>query len=220
MASSKKPKSKILVVDDHPIVRSGLISRINSEPGFHVCAEADSIASAMHVLADIQPDAAIVDVSLQDGNGIDLVRRIKSKQPQINVLVWSMFEESLYAERALRAGALGYVNKTEPTDRLIEVLRSVCEGKLTVSQTLNDRLLREDIGGKHPEETPISTLSERELDVFRRIGNGHSTTQIATELHISPKTVETYRDRIRAKLNINGGPELTRVAVLWVLENG
>ncbi len=220
MEQPRPRPSRVMIVDDHPIVREGLSTRLQAEPEFEVCAEAEDIASALKLLGEVTPELAIIDVALTDGNGIDLIKRLKVKHPEVQVVVWSMYDESLYGERALRAGALGYVNKAEPTERLIEALRHVRDGKLALSETMTERLLRGAIGGFPDSDSPIHTLSERELDVFRRLGQGRSITEIAKALHISPKTAETYRDRIRAKLHLNGGAELLRTALLWVLEHG
>jgi DNA-binding NarL/FixJ family response regulator len=212
--------SRVMIVDDHPIVREGLSARIGAEPDFEVCGEAHDIPSAIRVATQTRPDLGVIDVSLKDGNGVDLIKRLKAKALDVKLLVWSMHDESLYAERALRAGAMGYVNKAEPADQLIDALRRVREGKLFLSPAMTERLVRGAIGGSPEGASPIDTLSERELDVFRRLGQGRSIAEIARELHISPKTAETYRDRIRAKLHVQGGPELIRTALLWVLENG
>lgn len=211
--------SRVVVIDDHPFVREGLTARLGAEPDFTVCGQGEDIPSGVRVVSETAPDLVVLDISLRDGNGIDLIKRIKSRLPEVRILVWSMHDESLYAERALRAGARGYVNKAEPTSRLIEALRQIRDGKVFVSDAMTERMLRGAVG-ETSEETGVESLSERELDVFRRLGQGKSIAEIGQELHISPKTVETYRDRIRAKLHLNSGPELLRAAMLWVMENG
>lgn len=212
--------SRVVVVDDHPVVREGLTARLQAEADLDVVGEAEDIPSAVNLIVKLEPDLAVIDISLKDGNGIDLIKRIKSRCPEVRIVVWSMHDESLYAERALRAGAMSYINKAEPTSRLIEALRAVREGKVFLSESMTERMLRGAIGNPIESESLIESLSERELDVFRRIGQGRSIAEIAKELHISPKTAETYRDRIRAKLHLAGGPELLRAAMLWVMENG
>src|SRR5262249_16690067 len=160
------------------------------------------------------------DISLKTSNGIDLIKRIKGRNPRVRILVWSMHSESLYAERALRAGALGYINKDQATDKIVEAIRRVLPAKLYLSQAMPQKLLRRAVGGQQEvARSPLEALADRELEVFRLIGQGIKTTDIAEQLHLSVKTVETYRDRIRAKLGLKDGAELAQCATQWVLEN-
>jgi DNA-binding NarL/FixJ family response regulator len=217
-----KRRSRVLIVDDHPAVREALALRIGRQRDLEVCGEAADLSEALRVLADTQPDVAVVDISLKASNGIDLIKRIKDRNARVRILVWSMHSESLYAERALRAGALGYINKDQATGRIVEAIRQVLAGKVWLSEAMTERLLQRTVGGGREEavRSPLEALADRELEVFRLIGEGVKTTDIAERLHLSVKTVETYRDRIRQKLNLSNGTELARCAVQWVLENG
>lgn len=222
MARSKtKKRSRVLIVDDHPAVREALALRIGRQSDLEVCGEAADTSEALRLIAETEPDVAVVDISLQSGNGIDLIKRIKVRNDRVRLLVWSMHSESLYAERALRAGALGYITKDQATDRIIDAIRRVLEGKVWLSATMAERLLQRAVGGEPPEtkRSPLETLADRELEVFRLIGEGVKTAEIAERLHLSVKTVETYRDRIRQKLDLSDGTRLAHYATQWVLEN-
>jgi len=217
-----KKRARILIIDDHPAVREALALRIGLQPDLEVCGEAVDITDALRLVADTQPDLAVVDISLKTGNGIDLIKRIKGHTDSVRILVWSMHSESLYAERALRAGALGYINKDQATDKIIEGIRQVLDGKVYLSTAMAERLLHRAVGAGRDVATrpPLEALADRELEVFRLIGQGTKTAQIAERLHLSVKTVETYRARIREKLDLCDGMALARYATQWVLENG
>ena len=218
--SKSKKKARILIVDDHPAVREALAFRIGRQPDLAVCGEAADMVEALQLLEETRPDAAVVDISLKSGSGIDLIKRIRDRHDRIRILVWSMHSEALYAKRALRAGALGYINKDQATDRIVEAIRRVLSGKVWLSETVADSILQGTVGGRRDLSlSPMDALTDRELDVFQRIGEGMKTAQIATRLRLSVKTVETYRDRIRHKLDLADGTELARVATEWVLEN-
>lgn len=214
-------KAKVLIVDDHPAVREALAFRISRQTDLQVCGEAEDIADALRLIDETQPDVAVIDISLKTGNGIDLIKRIKDRNDRIRLLVWSMHGESLYAERALRAGALGYVNKDQATDKIIEAIRRVLKDKVYLSETMTDHMLQRTVGSGHVavSRSPIEHLADRELEVFRLIGQGVKTADIAHRLHLSVKTVETYRDRIRQKLDLGDGTRLAHFATQWVLEN-
>lgn len=214
-----KRVSKILIVDDHPIVRHGLAKLINDEPDLEVCGEADSAGDAMTTMESESPDLLLVDISLGGTNGIELIKRVKASDPEMRVLVSSMHDESLYAERALRAGAMGYLNKGENRETLLGAIRQVLRGKLYLSPRMSERLLhRFVLNDQEPDRPAIESLSDRELEVFQLIGEGLTTRQIASRLHLSPKTIETYREHIKAKLNLENSSELIRAAVQWCLE--
>ena len=217
-----KKRARVLIVDDHPAVREALALRIGRQPDLEVCGEAADMSEALRLVAEARPDVAVVDLSLKTGSGIDLIKRIKDRNDGARVLVWSMHSESLYAERALRAGALGYVNKDQATDRIVEAIRRVLEGRVYLSEAMTERLLQRAVGGAREEVTrsPLDVLADRELEVFRLIGEGMKTAGIAERLHLSVKTVETYRDRIRQKLGLSDGTKLAHYATQWVLENG
>src|ERR1700722_20806911 len=219
--AADNPRSRILIVDDHPLVRSGLRLLIDCEHDLSVCGEAANADEAMRLLEQHKPDLLIVDLSLKESSGLELIKRIKAKHPDAKMLVSSMFEESLYAERVLNAGALGYVHKQEGMERVIEAIRCVLSGRVWLSTAMSDRMLRRmTISQAPPTQSPVHTLSDRELEVFELIGRGRSTKDIAKQLHLSVKTVETHREKIKAKLGLVSGAELTRAAVQWILEQG
>jgi DNA-binding NarL/FixJ family response regulator len=222
MSQKKKKPSRVLIVDDHPAVREALALRIGRQADMDVCGEAADMSDALRLVADTQPDVAVVDISLKTGSGIDLIKRIKDRDDHVRILVWSMHSESLYADRALRAGALGYVNKDQATDTIVEAIRRVLAGKVWLSEAMTERLLQRAVGVAREEVTrsPLDVLADRELEVFRLIGEGVKTAEIADRLHLSVKTVETYRDRIRQKLELGNGTKLAHYATQWVLENG
>jgi DNA-binding NarL/FixJ family response regulator len=217
-----KKRSRVLIVDDHPAVREALALRIGRQSDLQVCGEAADMSEALRLVADTRPDVAVVDISLKTGNGIDLIKRIKGRNDRVRMLVWSMHSESLYAERALRAGALGYINKDQATDRIVEAIRRVLSGKVWLSDVMTERMLQRSVGGGRVEKSrsPSDALADRELEVFRLIGQGMKTAEIAERLHLSVKTIETYRDRIRHKLDLSDGTALAHFATQWVLENG
>ncbi len=212
--------ARVLIVDDHPALREALTLRIGRHPDLEVCGEAADAGEALRIIEETQPDVAVVDLSLKSGDGLDLIKRIKDRNHHIQMLVWSMHSESLYAERVLRAGAMGYVNKDQATDTIILAIRRVLEGKVWLSEAMAERMLRRAVGPAQPGDTgsPLDILADRELEVFRLIGEGLKTVEVAEQLHLSVKTVETYRDRIRKKLNIGSGVELVRLATEWVLK--
>lgn len=210
---------KILIVDDHPVVREGLAMQIATQPDLEVCGEAEDVPGALALFESARPDVAIIDISLKSGNGIDLIRRIRDRHDGVRILVWSMYPENLYAERALRAGAQGYLNKGRATRQLLDAIRAVLAGRVYVSGELADQLLHRVVGGKAAERSPIDRLSDRELEAFEMMGHGLTTEAIAAKMHVSPKTVETYRARIKEKLALGNITELIQRAAQWVLEN-
>jgi DNA-binding NarL/FixJ family response regulator len=216
------PAVKVLIVDDHPAVREALAIRIRSEPDMEVCGEADDLGEALQVAAAAKPDLAVIDIALKTGSGIDLIKRLKAHDEKIRMIVWSMYSEELFAERALRAGAVGYLTKEKGTVQIIDAIRDALAGNIYLSAGMTMKLLKQSVGQRLVDSgrSAIDALSDRELEVFRRIGQGLKTQEIALQLHLSVNTVETYRDRIRAKLNLSDGLELTRRAMQWDLENG
>jgi DNA-binding NarL/FixJ family response regulator len=212
------PKAKVLVVDDHPVVREGLALHLALQPDLEVCGEAEDLAGAMALLESTSPDVAIVDISLRNSNGIELIRRIKERHDSVRILVWSMYPENLYAERALRAGAAGYLNKGQATKHVLEALRTILQGRVYVSGEIADQLLQGVVGRK-PEDRSVDSLSDRELEAFQLIGEGRTTEAIAKVMHASPKTVETFRSRIKEKLGISNHTELIQRAAQWVVES-
>jgi DNA-binding NarL/FixJ family response regulator len=218
-ATQGTPPASVLIVDDHAFLRRGLAQIIDDLPEVTVCGEAGTVSETLEQIRRTRPDIVVVDISLTDGNGLELTKEIKSNWPEIKVLVSSMHDEALMAERALRAGALGYVSKSDDVDAFITALRRVRDGQVYLSARMTDRLLTRVVaGGTEPSRSPLEKLSDRELEVFELIGRGLSTKQIAAQLDLSRKTVETYREHIKSKLNLRNGTELTRHAVQWVLE--
>ncbi|MCX5788988.1 MAG: response regulator transcription factor [Elusimicrobia bacterium] len=215
-ATSKK-KSRVLVVDDHPVVREGLQTLIDQESDFQVCAVAATSREAMTKVESAKPDLAIVDFTLNDDeDGIGLIKALRAKHPDLPILVLSIHDETIYAERALRAGANGYLMKDEPTSKVVDALRKVLKGDISVSDKMAGRLLQRMAGqGKAATGNPVEQLSDRELQVFRWIARGFGTRQIAGKLGLSIKTIETYRENIKRKLDLHSGVELVRHAVLW-----
>jgi DNA-binding NarL/FixJ family response regulator len=209
-------KRRILVVDDHPIVRQGLALMINREPDLVVCAEAEEAMGAMHALSSARPDALIVDISLNGPDGLDLLKNIRTTHPTLPVLILSMHDESIYAERALRAGATGYIMKQEATENVLVAVRRILNGEIYVSTRIANQMLKHYITGAGTlRNSSIADLSDRELEVFRLIGEGHGTRQIAEELHISVKTVESYQAHIKEKLSLRSSRELMQHAIQW-----
>lgn len=207
-------KQRFIVVDDHPLYRHGVADLIVQELRLENAGEAGSIPEALDLLRAAPPDLAIVDISLQGRNGLDLVRTIKAEFPGVAVLVVSMHEESLYGERSLTAGARGYVMKHEPPSALLEAVRAVLSGRVAVSDALRDRMLSGIVGGRRDGD-PVERLSDRELEVFRLIGRGCGVAEIADLLGLSVKTVNAYRDHIKEKLNIDSAAAVRKYAVEW-----
>ncbi len=219
MALKTKPDGdtkQILVVDDHPIVRDGLKTIINSQQDMNVCGEADSGFDAMKTIAELDPDIIIVDISLKFSDGIELTKSIKSRYPKLSVIVFSIHDESVYAERALLAGAKGYLMKDAGSDKVINAIRTVISGDIYVSPTISKRFMHQIAGEKVGDyNTPIENLSDRELEIFKLIGQGYKSSHIAAQLHLSPKTIETYRSRIKLKLNLTNAAELLQYSIKW-----
>jgi DNA-binding NarL/FixJ family response regulator len=212
--------TSVLIVDDHPAVRQALAAEISRHADLTVCGEAADVADALRLVDSEHPEVAVIDISLKTGSGIDLIKRIKERDDRLRMLVWSMYDESLYAQRALRAGALGYVNKQHATDEIITAIRTIRDGRLYVSPETANRLMLRAAGQKNAGESSlIESLSDRELQVFELIGRGLRTREIAERLHLSVHTVETHRQRIKFKLAIDTPTELARTATQWVLEN-
>ena len=209
-------KNKVFVVDDHPIVRQGLTLLINRESDLIVCGEAEDARSAMQAVAIAQPDILVVDISLNGPDGLDLLKNIRARYPDLPVLILSMHDESIYAERALRAGAQGYIMKQEATEQVLVALRRILSSEIYVSERIANRMLQRYIGSPSSDRpSSIADLTDRELEVFRLIGEGHSTRQIAEELHISVKTVESYQAHIKEKLSLRSARELVQHAIQW-----
>ncbi len=206
-----------LVVDDHPVFRQGLVALIRSNERYEVCGEAGSAAEALDALQRAVPDIALVDISLVGQNGLDLVRTLKASHPSMQLLIISMHDEVVYAERALKAGARGYVMKQEAASVMLDAITTVLSGKIYVSAAMRDRLLETMFNRREENEAPsVERLSDRELEVLERIGQGYGAAEIAKMLNLSVKTVNAYRDHIKEKLQMEGAGDLRRFAVKWV----
>jgi DNA-binding NarL/FixJ family response regulator len=206
-----------LVVDDHPIFRQGVVALIKSNEHYRVCGEAGSAEEALSCLDGTVPDMALVDISLTGQSGLDLVKTLKAAHPRILILIISMHDEAVYAARALRAGARGYVMKQEAASVMMEAITTVLAGKIYVSSAMRDRLLETVFGDVADTGAPaVERLSDRELEVLEKIGQGYGAAEIARTLNLSVKTVNAYRDHIKEKLHIDGAGDLRRFAVKWV----
>jgi DNA-binding NarL/FixJ family response regulator len=209
-----KGKAKVVIVDDHAIVRQGLAELIDDQPDLVTCGEADSPPQAMKVIADTRPDLVVVDITLSGGDGIELCKQVHEAWPSLAVLVLSMHDESLYAERVLRAGAMGYVMKQEPQETVMAAMRRVLQGETYLSDKMAAKLLRSFRGSRSSTDAgPLERLSDRELQIFKLIGQGHSVKDIAETLFLSPKTVETHKDHIKQKLGLKTSNDLLRYAI-------
>ncbi|HPQ53017.1 MAG TPA: response regulator transcription factor [Spirochaetota bacterium] len=222
--STKKNRDKkiqIIIIDDHPIVRHGIAQLINMQQDLVVCGEAKDSTEGWDAIKEKDPDLVIVDLSLENASGLDLIKALSARRPDLALLVLSMHDENLYAERAIRSGAMGYVMKQEATETLINAIYQVLKGEIFVSEKIKtrllQRLLRGEPGTSQDEEYSIVVdLTDRELEVFQLIGKGLSTRKIASKLNLSIKTIETHRQNIKQKLNLNDSTELVQQAVQWV----
>jgi DNA-binding NarL/FixJ family response regulator len=210
-------KSRVFIVDDHTMFREGLRQLIDHDPGLAVCGDAANAEQAMENIAKSSPDVVLVDITLAESSGLDLVKNLKTTQEDLPVLVVSMHEESLYAERALRSGAMGYVMKNEPAKTVVAAIHSVLRGEMYLSQRMSSSVITKFIRGQSEQPmSPLEILSDRELEVFRMLGQGKGTRQIAQELDVTIPTVQSFRNRIKEKLQIRTAPELVLHAIHWV----
>lgn len=223
MGSSKNQvagKTRILLVDDHAVVRFGMTQLINRESDLMVCGEQEDAGHALAAIETAKPHLVIADISLKESSGLELLRNVKAQYPKLPVLIVSGHEESIYAEIAFRAGALGYLMKEEALDKIVPAIRRVLSGNIFVSEKQASRMLQQQIlGQKDVHESPVASLSDRELEVFKLIGEWRKTAEIAKQLHLSVKTIEYYREQIKVKLNLDSGAELARRATMWVEQN-
>jgi DNA-binding NarL/FixJ family response regulator len=212
------PRARVFIVDDHPLVREWLANLLREQPDLEVCGQANGAADALAAIAAAPPDVAIVDLSLQaGGSGLDLIKDLHARYPQVAVIVHSMHEEIYYAERALRAGARGYITKRESTGRIVEAIRQVRAGRIFASAEVLARIAERMVGrSPSARASEVGALSNREIEVFRRLGEGHPTRRIAADMNVSIKTIQAYTARIKEKLNLASGAELVREAVRWV----
>jgi DNA-binding NarL/FixJ family response regulator len=217
MNASDTEKVRILIVEDHEIFRLGIKELINHEPDLIVCGEADDVDTARNMIRELTPDMVIVDITLKKSNGMDLIKEISSVYKTIKILVLSMHDELLYAERSLQSGAQGYIMKQETSKSIIKAIRHILQGNIHVSENIMGNLLnRVRTGQDSFEKSPVDQLTDRELSVLRLLGEGKSTGDIAQEMHLSVSTISTYRERIKEKLQLRNAAELVRYAIHWV----
>jgi DNA-binding NarL/FixJ family response regulator len=209
-------KTQVLIVDDHPVVRDGLVTIVNHERDMNVCGQADDAYQALKAVAELKPDIVVTDISLKSSDGIELTKNIKTRWPGLPVIIFSVHDESIYAERALRAGAQAYMMKETVSENIIKAIRTVLSGEIFVSDKILKKFLHNIAGDKGgAAQTPIEHLSDRELEIFRLIGEGLKASQIAKQLHLSIKTIETYRTRIKEKLGLVNASELLQYSIRW-----
>ena len=214
-------KHKVLLVDDHPVVRQGLALLVGREPDLLVCGEADGARSAFQAIETLQPDIVVLDISLAGPDGLDVLKEIRMRSGNLPVLILSMHDESIYAERALRAGANGYIMKQEATEKVLIAIRKILKGDVYLSERLTSAMLNQFVHGSDTiKSSPIVSLTDRELEIFRLIGEGHSTRQIADELHLSVKTIESHQAHIKEKLALRNARELVQHAIEWTVSFG
>lgn len=213
--------SRVFIVDDHPATREGLACRLAVEPDFEVCGEAAELGEAIRDVLACNPDIVIVDLGLRRGDGLELVKRLKDRGNAPKMLVWSWRSETVYAERALRAGASGFISKSESTTTILEAIRKVLSGDVYLQPDVMSVIVRRNVAGldKEANSDSLTDLSNRELEVFQLTGQGLDTVQVAERLRVSPKTVETYKARIKEKLGLSSGSEMLFRAMRWVIEN-
>ena len=221
MKTTKSPRmetarKQILVVDDHPMTRHGIAQRIQIEPDLAVCADVGTAKAALAAMAAALPDLVLVDLSLGERSGLELIKDLHTLHPEVPVLVFSMHYETLYAERALRAGAHGYIMKSEGADKLMEAIHHVLRGEVYLSPVMQKRVVLRFVRGPTAARDSAETLSDRELEVFELIGQGLGTREVSERLHLSTSTVETHRAHIKEKLNLRSATELVRAAVEWL----
>jgi DNA-binding NarL/FixJ family response regulator len=213
----KKDATRVLIVDDHPLLRKGVSQLIDQEKDLLVVGEAEDAHKAITAIENTKPDVALIDITLSGASGIELLKDVKARFPKLKMLVLSMHDESVYAHRALRAGASGYIMKQEGTERVLTALRKVIKGEVYLSERLGNRMLHTLVNGRSSlASSPIEELSDRELEVFSLIGQGHGTRPIAEKLHLSIKTIESHRAHIKEKLNLQSATELVHHAIQWV----
>ncbi len=211
--------TKILLVDDHPLLRTGLAMTLDDEPDFEIVGQAADAEEALDVVDRLDPDLVVVDLSLPGMGGLELVKHLQTIRPETRTLVVSRHDESLYAERAVRAGAKGYVSKLEAGEKIVAAVRTVLRGGIFLSDDVKDKMLFGAAAGRDPMASPLEVLSDRELEVFEMTGRGVETKEVAERLHLSVKTVESYRARIKTKLGLTNSTELIAHAVRWVEDN-
>lgn len=214
-------KRKVLIVDDHPLLRQGFCRLINQQRDLVIAGEAEETDEGISLVSEVMPDIVVVDLCLRGTSGIELIKHIRNHYPSLPVLVLSMYDEPFYTERALRAGARGYISKREPAEKVLTAIRHVLNGYIYLSDNMETHMLNPLLAGEHqPTDSLIDRLSDRELEVFQLLGRGHETREMADKLKISSKTVQVYREHIKEKLNLENSTQLIQRAALWVQSKG
>jgi DNA-binding NarL/FixJ family response regulator len=211
--------TRVFIVDDHELYRYGLRMLIDNEQDLTICGEAANEADATRQLGHVAPDVVVVDLSLGSGTGLDIIKWVKKNLPSARTVVSTMHDEKVYGERVFRAGASGYVNKQDPAHTILEVIRRVREGQVVFSEQMTQRMLRQAVGKTRPKTSLVETLSDRELEIFRLLGQGMKSSAIGKKLDLSPSTIDTYRERMKTKLGLKTGSELTYRATQWMLQS-
>jgi DNA-binding NarL/FixJ family response regulator len=222
LSDKSNSTARILIVDDHPIVRQGYAQLIGNQPDLEVCGFAESEEEGVRQVKSLQPDLVVIDLALKDSHGIELIKQLAPRQPAVKMLVVSAHDENLFADRALDAGALGYINKQEATEQLIGGIRTVLAGDVYLSERMTKQLLKRRVAhasSESPDQSPIALLTDRELEVFQFIGEGLSSREIADKMFLSRKTIDRYRENIKSKLDLSHSAQLVQRATQWVLEN-
>lgn len=219
MTNTNSATTQVLIVDDHPAMRFGLRTLLDDEPGLAICGEASDAGEAIGLFRERQPGLVIVDIALNGGSGIDLIKQIHALDERVGILVLSMHDETLYAERVLHAGALGFVNKGEPNERILEAVHAVRAGRVSLSARMTQRVLQHARSPQKCDGAPTDRLTNRELDVLRLIGEGRSTREIAEHLSLAFKTVETHKETMKQKLGLRTASELACFAARWLQEH-
>lgn len=220
-AAKTTGKTRVLLVDDHPLTRHGMKALISQQPNLEIVGEADSAPRALELVEKLKPNLAVVDITLRSTNGIELTKGMRAQSPDLQVLIVSMHDENLYAERALRAGAMGYLMKHEASEKIIAAIQRIQQGEIYLSDRIKEKMLHRFVNHKTDElVSPIDTLSDREMEVFQLIGNGYGTRLIAQQLNLSIKTIDSYREHLKLKLNLESGSELVRYAIQWMKSQG
>ena len=213
-------ETRVFIIDDHPMIREGIAAHLNDEPGLALCGEAGDVETAFHEISEKMPDLVIMDISINGQNGLALTKKLKTKFPHIKVLVHSMYEESVYGQRSIRAGAMGYIDKRHAHEAVMDAIQTVLRGETYLSNDLKQQIIQSHIHGeKSLHSNGIDSLSDRELEVLTLIGRGKTTRVIASELFLSVNTIDTYRDKLKTKLDLSNGAELNRFAAVWVAQN-
>jgi len=221
-AASERPKKgsrivRVFIVDDHPVVRQGVGMLVAQQPDMEVCGDAESGPEALQKMMELEPDLAVVDLSLKDSSGMELIKDMQTQCPNVKILVLSMHDETFFAEWVLRAGARGYITKAESTLKVVDGIRTVMKGDVYLSETMSSKMISKLVSGYgEPDKPSVDSLTDRELEVFELLGNGYGTREIAEKLHRSVKTIETHRERIKEKLQIDTATDLIKHAVQWV----